>query len=110
MTIVIVNTFYYPDIVGGTEVSVQKLAEGLAEKRHKIHIICTSDTEETKDTQSQDTISTETTQPPTEASASTEVESQQSEVINSQSPTTQIENTSGNYHIVADGETLISIR
>lgn len=48
MTIVIVNTFYYPDIVGGTEVSVQKLAEGLAEKRHKIHIICTSDTEETK--------------------------------------------------------------
>lgn len=68
-----------------------------------------SDTEETKDTQSEDTIPAETTQPPTEASASTEVESQQSEVINSQSPTTQIENTNGNYHIVADGETLISI-
>lgn len=68
-----------------------------------------SDTGETKDTQSEDTIPAETTQPPTEASASTEVESQQSEVINSQSPTTQIENTNGNYHIVADGETLISI-
>jgi len=36
MTIVIVNTFYYPDIVGGTEVSVQKLAEGLAEKMRGI--------------------------------------------------------------------------
>lgn len=48
MTIVIINTFYYPDIVGGTEVSVQKLAEGLAEKKHKVHIICSSDIEETK--------------------------------------------------------------
>ena len=94
------------DVVVANNTIVDKV-DGLVETTPSLEN--QSDTEETKDTQSQDTISTETTQPPTEASASTEVESQQSEVINSQSPTTQIENTSGNYHIVADGETLISI-
>ena len=94
------------DVVVANNTIVDKV-DGLVETTPSLEN--QSNTEETKDTQSQDTISTETTQPPTEASASTEVESQQSEVINSQSPTTQIENTSGNYHIVADGETLISI-
>jgi len=41
MKICMINTFYYPDIVGGTEISVKKLAEGLAELGHEVNIICT---------------------------------------------------------------------
>lgn len=42
MKICIVNSFYYPDIVGGAEISVLKLAEGLAKCSNDVHVICTS--------------------------------------------------------------------
>lgn len=38
MRIVLVNTFYYPKLVGGAEVSVQLLAEGLREQGHDIFV------------------------------------------------------------------------
>lgn len=41
MRICIVNSFYYPDIIGGAELSVLKLAEELTKKGHEIHVICT---------------------------------------------------------------------
>jgi glycosyltransferase involved in cell wall biosynthesis len=42
MNILLINTFYYPDIIGGAEISVQKLAEGLAVKGHEVNVLCTS--------------------------------------------------------------------
>jgi glycosyltransferase involved in cell wall biosynthesis len=42
MNILLVNTFYFPDILGGAEVSVQKLAEQLSRKGHKVSVLCTS--------------------------------------------------------------------
>ena len=36
----IVNTFYFPDIIGGAEVSVQKLAEGLVKNGNEVVILC----------------------------------------------------------------------
>jgi glycosyltransferase involved in cell wall biosynthesis len=44
MHILIVNSFYYPDIIGGAEVSVNKLAEALA-KKHKVSVICTGESD-----------------------------------------------------------------
>jgi len=41
MKILIVNTFYYPDIIGGTEVSVKKLAENLSQNGIEVVILCT---------------------------------------------------------------------
>ncbi|MBE6067121.1 MAG: glycosyltransferase [Clostridium lundense] len=46
MKICLINTYYYPDIVGGTEVSVKKLAEGLADLGHEINVICTGKSNE----------------------------------------------------------------
>ncbi|CAI0798345.1 Glycogen synthase [Serratia quinivorans] len=40
MRIMIVNTLYHPNKVGGAEVSVQLLAEELARKGHKVRVIC----------------------------------------------------------------------
>lgn len=37
----LINTYYYPDIMGGTEISVKKLAEGLAELGNDVSVICT---------------------------------------------------------------------
>jgi glycosyltransferase involved in cell wall biosynthesis len=42
MNLCIINTFYYPDIIGGAEISVLKLAEGLSKKGINVVIICTS--------------------------------------------------------------------
>lgn len=42
MKILIVNTYYYPDIIGGAEISVQKLAEGLVHNGHEVSVICTN--------------------------------------------------------------------
>ena len=39
MKILIVNTFYYPNMVGGTEQSVKLLAEGLQEKGHEVFVL-----------------------------------------------------------------------
>ncbi|MEI2463274.1 glycosyltransferase, partial [Niallia taxi] len=44
MNILLVNTFYYPTIVGGAEISVQKLAEGLVKNGHKVSVLCTDRT------------------------------------------------------------------
>lgn len=41
MKILLVNTFYTPDILGGAEISVQKLAEGLVKKGLDVVVICT---------------------------------------------------------------------
>jgi glycogen synthase len=43
MNILMVNTLYYPTKVGGAEVSVQLLAEGLVKKSHKVTILCFHD-------------------------------------------------------------------
>lgn len=43
MKICIVNSFYYPDIIGGAELSVLKLAEALKKEGNEVHILCTSD-------------------------------------------------------------------
>lgn len=43
MRICIVNTFYYPDIIGGAELSVLKLAEQLYKNGNQVDILCTSD-------------------------------------------------------------------
>ena len=45
MRVLIVNTYYYPHIIGGTEVSVKKLAEGLSEKGIDVSVLC-SDVED----------------------------------------------------------------
>ncbi|WP_322041523.1 glycosyltransferase family 4 protein [Burkholderia diffusa] len=42
MRILIVNTLYYPDKVGGAEVSVQLLAETLVEQGHDVSVVCIS--------------------------------------------------------------------
>jgi glycosyltransferase involved in cell wall biosynthesis len=41
--IMIFNSFYYPNIIGGAEKSVQMIAEGLASQGHDITVVCTSD-------------------------------------------------------------------
>lgn len=41
MKILIVNTFYFPDIIGGTEISVKKLAEYLSQNGNEVVILCT---------------------------------------------------------------------
>lgn len=46
MKICIVNTYYYPDIIGGAEISVKKLAEELAKSGHNVHVICTGKQDE----------------------------------------------------------------
>jgi glycosyltransferase involved in cell wall biosynthesis len=43
MRILLINTFYYPNIIGGTEISVKKLAEGLAKCGHDVSVLCTSE-------------------------------------------------------------------
>lgn len=45
MRILIVNTFYYPNMKGGAEQSVKLLAEGLAGRGHKVAVWCIDGTE-----------------------------------------------------------------
>lgn len=40
MNILLVNTFYYPNIVGGAEVSVKLLAEGLKKEKNNVAVFC----------------------------------------------------------------------
>lgn len=42
MKVIILNTFYSPDIYGGAEISIQKLAEQLVKKGHEVNVIVTS--------------------------------------------------------------------
>ncbi|WP_283676434.1 glycosyltransferase family 4 protein [Clostridium perfringens] len=39
MRILLINTYYYPEIIGGAEISVKKLAEGLVLKGHDVFVI-----------------------------------------------------------------------
>lgn len=41
MRIMIINTYYYPEIVGGAEYSVKKLAEKLVWEGHTVRVLCT---------------------------------------------------------------------
>lgn len=43
MKILLVNSYYYPDIRGGAEISVQKLAENLSSKGHEVFILCSGE-------------------------------------------------------------------
>lgn len=43
MRIMLINSFYAPDIRGGAEYSVKKLAEGLQSKGHTVRVLCTGD-------------------------------------------------------------------
>lgn len=45
MRILFVNTFYYPDIIGGAEISIKKLAEGLVGKGNEVYVLTTSENE-----------------------------------------------------------------
>ncbi len=40
MRILFIHTFYFPEIVGGAEYSVKKLAEELAREGHEVFVIC----------------------------------------------------------------------
>lgn len=40
MKILLINTFYFPKFVGGAEISVQILAEGLVDKGHEVYVLC----------------------------------------------------------------------
>lgn len=42
MRILIVNSYYYPEIEGGAEYSVKMLAETLVKNGHKVSVICTA--------------------------------------------------------------------
>lgn len=46
MKVCIVNSYYYPDIIGGAEISIQTLAENLIKKGIKVTIICLGKIEE----------------------------------------------------------------
>lgn len=41
MRIMIINTYYYPEIVGGAEYSVKMLAEKLVQEGHTVRVLCT---------------------------------------------------------------------
>lgn len=43
MRILFVHTFYYPEIVGGAEYSVKKLAEGLISSGHEVYVLCSGE-------------------------------------------------------------------
>lgn len=52
MRIILINRLYYPHIIGGTEVSVKLLAEGLVKRGHTVAVITTDSEidEDTRDT------------------------------------------------------------
>lgn len=41
MRIMVINTYYYPEIVGGAEYSVKKLSEKLVHEGHTVRVLCT---------------------------------------------------------------------
>lgn len=48
MRILLINNFYYPNALGGAEISVQTLAEKLVEKDHEVFVICLSGDKDTR--------------------------------------------------------------
>lgn len=49
MKLLIVHSYYYPDIKGGAEYSIKKLAEGLTDRNHEIHVLCDNPSENVDD-------------------------------------------------------------
>lgn len=47
MKILLVNSLYPPEIVGGAEVSVSLLAEALVRRGHQVSVVCLQKAEET---------------------------------------------------------------
>ena len=45
LRVLLINSFYAPDIRGGAEYSVKKLAEGLQSNGHTIRVLCTGDSD-----------------------------------------------------------------
>ena len=45
MKILLVSSYYYPNIVGGAEISTQKLAEGLFQCGHEVIVLCSDNYE-----------------------------------------------------------------
>ena len=43
MKILIINSFYYPNLIGGAEHSVKNLAETLMKRGHEVNILCTGE-------------------------------------------------------------------
>lgn len=41
MRIMVINTYYFPEIVGGAEYSVKKLSEKLVQEGHTVRVLCT---------------------------------------------------------------------
>lgn len=48
MRILFINTYYYPDLLGGTEVSIKKLAEGLSKLGNEVTVLVTGTKEMTE--------------------------------------------------------------
>ena len=46
MKIMYINTYYYPTVIGGAEVILQNLAEGMVEKGHDVYVIVTTDVDD----------------------------------------------------------------
>jgi glycosyltransferase involved in cell wall biosynthesis len=46
LKILLVNSYYYPQIIGGAEISTQKLAEGLVRYGHEVMVLCTGENEQ----------------------------------------------------------------
>lgn len=46
MKILIINTYYYPNVAGGGEFSIKKLAENLVLRGNKVFVLCESSTNE----------------------------------------------------------------
>ena len=43
MRVLFIHTYYYPENMGGAEISVQKLAEALVKHGVEVYVLCTSD-------------------------------------------------------------------
>lgn len=50
MRILLVNSYYYPEVYGGAEYSVKKLAEQLVKDGHEVSVMCTCESESVEET------------------------------------------------------------
>lgn len=40
MNVLVIHTYYFPDVLGGAEYSVKKISEGLASRGNNVHVLC----------------------------------------------------------------------
>lgn len=50
MRLLIIHSYYYPDVKGGAEYSIKKLAEGLTGRGHEVHVLCDNPSGDMDDT------------------------------------------------------------